>query len=67
MPCPLPDRGAELLLQGGQVAVKVWHGHHMLLVAYAKVARTQAGVRAARCKVGPLRFVFRKLAHQVLA
>ena len=65
--CPLPDRDAELLLQGGQVAVKVWHRHHVLLAAYAKVARTQAGVRAARCDLGTLSIVLRKLAQQVLA
>ena len=65
--CPFPDRDAELVLQGGQVALKVWHGHHMPLVAYAKVARTQAGVRAARCDLGNLSIVFRNLAQQVLA
>ena len=63
----LPDRDAELLLQGGQVAVKVWHRHHVPLVADAKVARTQAGVRAARCELGNLSIVFRNLAPQVLA
>ena len=47
--------------------MKVWHRHHVLLVAYAKVARTQVGVRAARCDPGNLRIVFRKLAQQVLA
>jgi hypothetical protein len=39
----------------------------MLLVAYAKVARTQAGVRALRCDVGTLSITLRKLAHQVFA
>eukprot|EP00974_Lingulodinium_polyedra_P080958 7843691-Lingulodinium_polyedra.AAC.1 len=65
--CPFPDRDAELVLQGGQVALKVWHGHHMPLVAYAKVTRTQAGVRAVRCDIGTLSIAFRKLAHQVCA
>ena len=39
----------------------------MPLVAYAKVARTQAGVRAVRYDLGTLSIAFRKLAHQVLA
>ena len=67
MPCPLPDRDAELLLQGGQVAVMVWRGRQMLLVAYAKVARTQAGVTAVRYDVGTLSIMLRKLAHPVFA
>ena len=39
----------------------------MPLVAYAKVARTQAGVRAARYDLGNMSIVFRNLAQQVLA